>query len=87
MAVLVKMPKMGSTMKEGTLVKWIAKEGDVIEVEDVLFEVTTDKLTNEVEADDEGILRKILVAEGETVACQTPVAIIADEDEDISDLL
>ena len=87
MATIIKMPKLGSTMKEGTIVKWVVAEGDAIEEEDVLFEVTTDKLSNEVESEVEGILRKILVEEGETVACQTPVAIIAEEDEDISELL
>lgn len=87
MATIIKMPKLGSTMKEGTIVKWVVAEGDTIEEEDVLFEVTTDKLSNEVESEVEGVLRKILVGEGETVACQTPVAIIAEEDEDISELL
>lgn len=87
MATIIKMPKMGATMKEGKLTNWLVKEGDQIEEGDALFEVETDKLTNEVEADTEGILRKILVPEGETVPCQTPLAIIADEDEDISSVL
>jgi pyruvate/2-oxoglutarate dehydrogenase complex dihydrolipoamide acyltransferase (E2) component len=87
MATIVKMPKMGSTMKEGTLGKWLVKEGDTIEEEDVLFEVSTDKITNEIESDVSGVVRKILVQEGETVPCQTPLAIIADADEDISNVL
>lgn len=87
MAIIVKMPKLGSTMKEGTVEKWHKNEGDMVEEEEILFEVTTEKLSNEIEADTEGVLRKILVEEGETVACQTPIAIIADADEDISELL
>ena len=87
MAEYVKMPKMGATMKEGKLVKWLVKEGDEVEEGDAIFEVETDKLSNEVESYDDGVIRKILVQEGETVACQTPLAIIGEADEDISDLL
>jgi pyruvate dehydrogenase E2 component (dihydrolipoamide acetyltransferase) len=87
MATVIKMPKMGSTMKEGLLAKWLVKEGDAVNEEDVLFEVSTDKITNEIESEVTGIVRKILVAEGETVPCQTPLAIIADADEDISNVL
>ena len=87
MVTVIKMPKMGATMKEGTLGKWLVKEGDMINEEDVLFEVSTDKITNEIESEVSGVLRKILVAEGETVLCQTPLAIIADADEDISNVL
>jgi pyruvate/2-oxoglutarate dehydrogenase complex dihydrolipoamide acyltransferase (E2) component len=87
MVTIVKMPKLGITMKEGTIGKWLLKEGDTVNEEDVLFEVSTDKLTNEVESDVSGVLRKILVQEGETVPCQTPLAIIAEADEDISAVL
>lgn len=86
MAEFVVMPKMGLTMTEGTLTNWRKKEGDTINKGDVLFDVETDKLTNEVEARTSGVLRKILVAE-ETVAILVPVAIIGTSDEDISDLL
>ena len=87
MVTIVKMPKMGATMKEGLVAKWLVKERDEVSEEDVLFQVTTDKLTNEVESGTSGIVRKILVQEGETVPCQTPLAIIADADEDISNAL
>ena len=87
MARVVVMPKLGLSMEEGTIVKWLKNEGDPVEVEDLLFEVETDKMSNEIEADTAGILRKILVPEGETVECTVPVAIIADADEDISNLL
>lgn len=87
MAEFVKMPKMGATMKEGKLTKWLVKEGDEVEEGDGLFEVETDKLSNEVESYEDGIVLKIMVPEGETVACQTPLAIIGEEGEDISSLL
>jgi pyruvate/2-oxoglutarate dehydrogenase complex dihydrolipoamide acyltransferase (E2) component len=87
MAELIKMPKMGATMKEGTLTKWLVKEGDEVEEGDSIFEVETDKLSNEVEAYDDGTILKILVEEGTTVACQTPVGVIGEPGEDYSDLL
>lgn len=87
MATLIKMPKMGSTMKEGTLTSWLVKEGDTVEEGDAIFEVETDKLSNEVESYEDGTILKILVDEGETVACQTPLAVIGEPGEDYSDLL
>ena len=87
MATIVTMPKLGITMKEGTVEKWLLKEGDTVNEEEAIFEVSTDKLVNEVESDVSGVLRKILVQEGETVPCQTPLAIIAEADEDISEVL
>nr|AAA21747.1 dihydrolipoamide acetyltransferase [Clostridium magnum DSM 2767] len=87
MAKIVVMPKLGLTMTEGTLVTWKKAEGDQVKVGEIFFEVSTDKLTNEVEASDEGIVRKLLVNEGDTVECLKPVAIIGSADEDISSLL
>ena len=87
MAEIVKMPKMGSTMKEGKLTKWLVKVGDTVEEGDPIFEVETDKLSNEVESYEDGTVLKILVEEGSTVACQTPLAVIGEEGEDISDVL
>lgn len=87
MATLIKMPKMGATMTEGTLTNWIVKEGDTVEEGDAIFEVETDKLSNEIESHEDGTILKILVEEGTTVACQTPVAVIGEEGEDYSDLL
>jgi len=60
------MPKLGETMEEGTLLKWFKKEGDRIEKGEPLFEVTSDKTSFEVEAETEGVLRKILIQPGET---------------------
>ena len=87
MATLIKMPKMGATMTEGTLTNWIVKEGDTVEEGDAIFEVETDKQSNEIESYEDGTILKILVEEGSTVPCQTPVAVIGEEGEDYSDLL
>lgn len=84
MAILVKMPKLGITMTEGKLEEWLVEEGGAVNKEEALFVVSTDKLSNEIESEESGILRKILVQAGETVPCQTPLAIIAGADEDIS---
>lgn len=87
MATLLVMPKLGLTMKEGTVGRWYKEVGDEVKKGDVLYDVETDKLTNEVESRDNGILRAILVQEGEKVPCMTGVGIIAGADEDISALL
>lgn len=72
-------------MKEGTVAKHLVKEGDKVKEGDALYEVTTDKITNKAVTDVDGIVRKFLVEEGTKVACQTPVVIVADdENEDIS---
>lgn len=87
MARQVIMPKLGLTMTEGTIEEWKVQEGDAVQKDDVLCEVSTDKLTNTINAKEDGIIRKILVEEGETVDCQTVIAIMGTEDEDISALL
>lgn len=87
MITVVRMPKMGAIMTEGTVAKWLIAEGEPVEEGQALFEVETSKLTNEIEAEESGVLRKILVQEGTTVACQEPLAIIADVDEDISNAI
>ncbi|MCH3963630.1 MAG: 2-oxo acid dehydrogenase subunit E2 [Clostridium sp.] len=87
MSCIEVMPKLGLTMTEGEIEAWHKKEGDEVKKGEILFDVTTDKLTNEVEAKESGVLRKILVEEGESANCLAPVAIIADEGEDISHLL
>lgn len=86
MAYEVKMPKFGETMTEGTILNWIVEEGDQIEKEDPLFEIETDKASLEVEAEEAGILAKILVKENESAAIGDVVAVIAEEGEDISSL-
>ncbi|HEX8366272.1 MAG TPA: pyruvate dehydrogenase complex dihydrolipoamide acetyltransferase [Allosphingosinicella sp.] len=85
MAIELKMPALSPTMEEGTLAKWLVKEGDTVAAGDVLAEIETDKATMEFEAVDEGTIAKILVAEGsEEVKVGTVIALIAAEGEDAS---
>ncbi|KQP96928.1 pyruvate dehydrogenase complex E1 component subunit beta [Methylobacterium sp. Leaf117] len=85
MATDILMPALSPTMEEGKLSKWLKNEGDAVKSGDVLAEIETDKATMEVEAIDEGILAKILIAEGtEGVKVNTPIAVIAAEGEDVS---
>lgn len=81
------MPKLGFDMDKGTLVRWIKKESDVIKEQEVVFEIETDKTIMEVEAQTSGVLRKIFVTEGEEVFVTLPIAIIADKEEDISEMI
>ena len=87
MAREILMPKLGLTMAEGTVIKWFVEEGTKVNVGDKLFEVETDKLTNEIIADTEGIMRKIIVQAGETVPVKALIGVIADENEDISAII
>jgi len=81
------MPALSPTMEEGTLAKWLVKEGDTVSSGDLLAEIETDKATMEFEAVDEGIVGKILVAEGtEGVKVNSPIAIILAEGESASDI-
>jgi pyruvate dehydrogenase E2 component (dihydrolipoamide acetyltransferase) len=81
------MPALSPTMEKGKLAKWLKKEGDKVKSGDVLAEIETDKATMEVEAIDEGVLAKILVAEGtEDVAVNAPIAVILAEGEKMPDL-
>jgi pyruvate dehydrogenase E1 component beta subunit len=85
MAISVLMPALSPTMTEGNIAKWLKSEGDQISSGDVLCEIETDKATMEVEAVDEGILGKIVIAEGtENVQVNTPIAVILEEGEDAS---
>ena len=82
MATNILMPALSPTMEQGKLSKWVKKEGDTIKAGDVIAEIETDKATMEVEAVDEGVLGKILVAEGtENVAVNTPIAVIVQDGE------
>ena len=81
----IQMPALSPTMEEGTLAKWLVKEGDTVSSGDLLAEIETDKATMEFEAVDEGKIAKILVSEGsEGVKVGTVIAIIAEEGEDIA---
>lgn len=87
MAVKVVMPKLGLTMKEGTVSKWLKQEGDSVKKGEPLLEVSTDKIVNDVESPGEGMLRKIVVPENSKVPVSSLVAILAAPDEDISQLI
>ncbi|MCA1591963.1 MAG: pyruvate dehydrogenase complex dihydrolipoamide acetyltransferase [Acidobacteria bacterium] len=87
MATQVVMPKLSPTMEEGQLARWLKKEGDKVTVGEPLAEIDTDKATMEAQALAEGVVRKILVKEGETVPLGAIIAIIGQPDEDISALL
>ena len=85
MPVELKMPALSPTMEEGTLAKWLVKEGDDVKSGDILAEIETDKATMEFEAVDEGKIAKILVPEGsEGVKVGQPIAILAGDGEQVS---
>jgi pyruvate dehydrogenase E2 component (dihydrolipoamide acetyltransferase) len=81
------MPKLSDTMEEGVIAAWNVEEGDTVESGDVIAEVETDKATMEVEVFDAGTILKILVDEGDAVPLGGLIAVIGEEDEDISDIL
>ncbi|XAT57100.1 pyruvate dehydrogenase complex E1 component subunit beta [Rhodobacteraceae bacterium IMCC1335] len=82
MAIKILMPALSPTMEEGTLAKWMVKEGDVVAAGDIIAEIETDKATMEFEAVDEGIIGQIIVAEGsENVKVNSPIATILAEGE------
>ncbi|MCR8723640.1 pyruvate dehydrogenase complex dihydrolipoamide acetyltransferase [Frigidibacter sp. ROC022] len=81
------MPALSPTMEEGTLAKWMVKEGDTVNSGDILAEIETDKATMEFEAVDEGVVGKLLVAEGtEGVKVNAPIAVLLEEGESASDI-
>src|SRR5690348_16404862 len=80
----LKMPALSPTMEEGTLAKWLVKEGDDVKSGDIIAEIETDKATIEYEAVDEGTIAKILVPEGaQDVPVNAPIAVLAGEGEDV----
>ena len=83
MASEVKLPRLGQGMESGTIVKWLKAEGDRVEKGEPLYELDTDKVTQEVEAEAAGVLLKIAVAEGEVPVGQT-IAVIGEEGEEVS---
>ncbi len=87
MPISILMPALSPTMTEGNLARWLKAEGDSVAPGDVIAEIETDKATMEVEAVDEGVLAKILIAEGaEEVAVNTPIAVLLEDGEDDSAL-
>lgn len=86
MAVEVRLPRLGQGMESGTIVRWLKSEGDGVAKGEPLYELDTDKVTQEVEAEADGVLLKIVVPDGE-VDVGTTVGVIGAKDEDVSDLL
>ena len=85
MATEILMPALSPTMEEGTLAKWLVKEGDTVSSGDIMAEIETDKATMEFEAVDEGTIGKILIEAGtEGVKVNTPIAVLLEEGEDVS---
>ena len=82
MATQILMPQLSPTMEEGRLAKWHVKEGDAVRSGDLVAEVETDKATMEVEAAEDGVIEKLLLAEGtEHVPVNHPIALLRVEDE------
>ena len=87
MATEILMPALSPTMEEGTLAKWLVKEGDTVASGDIMAEIETDKATMEFEAVDEGVIGKILIAEGsENVAVNTAIAVLLEDGESAGDI-
>ena len=87
MPIEILMPALSPTMEEGTLAKWLVKEGDVVASGDLIAEIETDKATMEFEAVDEGIIGKLLVAEGsEGVKVNTVIAVLLEDGESGDDI-
>ncbi|MGH2756243.1 MAG: biotin/lipoyl-containing protein, partial [Actinomycetota bacterium] len=78
MATEIKMPQLGETVVEGTITRWLKQEGDTIEEDELLVEISTDKVDSEVPSSASGVIQKILVQEGETVNVGTPLAIVGE---------
>lgn len=88
MPLEIKLPAMSPTMEEGTLAKWLVKEGDIVKPGDVLAEIETDKATMELEADQGGTVAKLLIGDGtDNVKVGTLIALIAEEGEDASEVV
>src|SRR5687767_3278714 len=83
MATEIKLPRLGQGMESGTIVKWLKSEGDAVKKGEPLYELDTDKVTQEVEADATGVLLKIAVQEGEVPVGQT-VAVIGEQGEEVA---
>ena len=84
MAFEVLMPQLGLTMEEGTVSQWIKHEGDEVKAGDVILEITTDKLTNEVASEHDGVLLKIVAQEGEDIPVKGLLAYIGQPGESLS---
>mgnify|MGYP003382713136 CR=1 FL=1 len=86
-ATKVVMPKLGTGMNEGTILRWLKAEGDSVNEGEPIVEIETTKTVEEMEAPGSGVLLKILLGEGETAEVRTLIAIIGEEGEDLRPLL
>jgi pyruvate dehydrogenase E2 component (dihydrolipoamide acetyltransferase) len=86
MAIEIKLPQWAMTLGEGTIIRWMKKEGDTVEKGEALCEVEEVKVTDVVESSESGVLLKICVAEGETIPVMTTICIIGRPDEEASQL-
>lgn len=86
MAYVVRMPKLGVEMSEGTLLEWAVDEGDPVDQGDVLAEVESEKVRSEVPAREDGVLRRKYRHEGTVCDPGTPIGVVAGPDEDVADL-
>lgn len=85
MAIAVRLPKLGKTMKDGTIVSLFVEEGAEVKKGDVIFEVETDKATLEIEAGDDGFVKRVLVEESEKIAVNSTLAVLGAKDEEVCD--
>src|SRR5207247_11066560 len=85
MATDVSLPRLGQGMEAGTIVRWLKSEGDTVEKGEPLYELDTDKVTQEVEADSSGVLLKILAGEGEEIEVGKRIAVIGEEGEEVEE--
>jgi pyruvate dehydrogenase E2 component (dihydrolipoamide acetyltransferase) len=83
MAKEVRLPQLGQTMEEGTIITALVKEGDKVDKGDVIFEIETDKATLEMESPASGFVKKILIDIGATVPVNTPILILGEKDEEV----
>ena len=86
MAIELTMPRLSDTMEQGTIIKWNIKEGDTVSAGDAVADIETDKATMEMQVFDDGVVGKILVPEGTTVEVGTVIAVIAEPDEDLTEV-
>ena len=85
MSSQVTLPRLGQGMESGTIVRWLKAEGDPVEKGELLYELDTEKATQEVEADASGTLLKILAQEGEEIEVGKPIAVIGEPGEEVAE--
>src|ERR671937_1877592 len=86
MATELTLPRLGQGMESGTIVRWLKSEGDRVEKGEALYELDTEKVTQEVEADASGVLLKILAQEGEEIEVGKAIAVIGEAGEEVADV-